>query len=459
MRLFGTSGIRGDAEKFFTNQFCFDIGSTFAKFLDNHKQVGPIAVGMDPRGSSPRILEAIEAGLAFAGREIVDQGATPVPALNWVLKVAPYAGSIMVSGSHISANLNGLKFFAFKEEILKKHEKELSEIYAKIKEKERYRKKELDIEEENRANEEYQEMLVRLADKPYPKWRLVIIDPGNGAQSDTMPQVLKRLELSVMEINATIQGEFIARDTETEGVLAELQKLVKKEKADLGIAYDYDGDRVIFIDENGEFIPGDYSGALIAKYTDTPVVVTPINTSQVVEDLGKPVIRTKVGSPYVVEVMKKNRATFGFEANGGGISAEIMMSRDGGSSTIKILNIMKKEGKTFGQLVKTLPKFSIFKTKVDCPWKLDRMILKEAEEKFKGIKVEKIDGLKIWIDKSTWILFRPSSNAPEFRVFAEAKSKEKASKLGQDGIKLVKTIRDRQSEFLSRSRIEPRKRK
>lgn len=438
--LFGTSGIRGDAKTLFTNQFCFDIGRTFAKFLDNHGQKGAIAVGMDPRGSSPRILEAIEAGLLFAEREVVDQGATPVPALNWVLKVAPYAGSIMVSGSHISANLNGLKFFAFKEEILKHHEKEINEIYDKMKNKVKFQKSKHAIEEENRANESYQEMLINLADEPYPKWKLVIVDPGNGTQSDTMPQVLSRLGLKVKEINATIQGEFIARDTETEGVLADLQKLVKKEKADMGIAYDYDGDRVIFIDEKGKFIPGDYTGALIAKYSDTSKVITPINTSQVVDHLGKPVIRTKVGSPYVVETMKKHKVSFGFEANGGGISAEIMMSRDGGSTTIKILNLLKKRKSKLSSLVGTLPRFHLHRVKVDCPQELNMVIIKEAKKKFKGVKIEEIDGLKIWVDESTWILFRPSTNAPEFRVFAETKDKKRAKELAEEGINLVKNI-------------------
>jgi len=439
MSLFGTSGIRGNAEDLFTNQFCFDIGRAFVNFLDNHDQPGPVAVGMDPRGSSPRILKALEQGLSFGGREIVDQGTVPVPALNWILKVTPYAGSIMVSGSHISANLNGLKFFALKEEILKKHEQEISRIYERIKDKEKFQKKEINIEEENRANEAYQERLTELADEPYPDWKLGMVDPGNGGQSDTMPQVLARLGLEILEINASIQGEFIARDTETEGVLANLQKLVKKEKADMGIAYDYDGDRVVFVDEKGEFIPGDYTGALIAKHGDTQQVITPINTSQVVEHLGKPVIRTRVGSPYVVEAMKKNKATFGFEANGGGISAEVMMSRDGGSTTIKVLNILKKHGGSLSSLINTLPRFHLYRVKVDCPRKLNKVIMKEAKKEFKGIKVEEIDGLKIWLSNNSWILFRPSSNAPEFRVFAEAEKKEEAKKIAEKGMNLVKS--------------------
>ncbi len=440
MSLFGTSGIRGDAEKLFTNQFCFDLGRTFALFLDKNNQLGSVAVGMDPRGSSPRILEALEQGLSFGGREIVDQGTVPVPALNWVLKVTPYAGSIMVTGSHISANLNGLKFFAFKEEILKEGEEEISKIYEKIKNEEKFKERKISLEEENRAHETYQEMLIGLANEPYPDWKLVVVDPGNGGQADTIPQVLKRLGVKASEINASIQGEFIARDTETEGVLANLQKLVKQRKADMGIAYDYDGDRVVFVDEKGGFVPGDYTGALIAKHGDTQQVVTPINTSQVVEHLGKPVIRTRVGSPYVVEAMKKNKATFGFEANGGGISAEIMMSRDGGSTTIKILNILKKHGGSLSSLINTLPRFHLYRVKVNCPRELNQVIMKEAEKEFKGIKAEEIDGLKIWLNKNTWILFRPSSNAPEFRVFAEAKEREEAENLAKRGMKFVEGI-------------------
>lgn len=440
MRLFGTSGIRGNAQKLFTNQFCFDIGRTFVRFLENHNQKGPIAVGMDPRGSSPRILEAVEAGLAFENIQIVDQGAIPVPAINWLLKVSPYAGSIMVTGSHIDADQNGLKFFAFEEEISKKDEKKITQIFQQIKGKKRYKKKKLTIEEENRANEAYREMLINLADEPYPKWKLIVVDPGNGGQSDIMPQVLARLGLKVKEINASIQGEFISRDTETEGVLTDLQKLVRKEKADMAIAYDYDGDRVIFIDDKGSFIPGDYSGTLIAMNSETTKVVTPINTSQVVECLKKPVIRTKVGSPYVVEAMKKNEASFGFEANGGGISAEIMMSRDGGSSTIKMLNILKNHGGKLSSLVNTLPQFYLYRLKVDCPRELNQSIIKKAKGEFGAKRVEEVDGLKIWLDETSWILFRPSSNASEFRVFVETKEKDKSKKLAEKGINFVKKI-------------------
>lgn len=396
-------------------------------------------VGMDPRKSSSRILIAIENGLNFAGREVLDEGILPVPALNWILKKKPHAGSIMITGSHIAGNLNGLKFFAFKDEILKIHEQEISELYFSLAGKNTISTVKPKVTKQNLSSFEYQKMLINLCGHDYPKLNKIVVDSGNGAQSEVMSKVLSEIGLPVIAINNNVKGDFIARDTETDGGLKELQNEVLKNKADIGIAYDFDGDRVVFIDELGNFIPGDYSGSLIAKYSDSSKIVTPINTSQVVDSIGKIIIRTKVGSPYVVQAMKESGASFGFEANGGGISEEIMMSRDGGSTTIKLLKIMKKKGKSLSELVNELPKYYLYRVKVDCPANYYQTILDEAKKHFISTKIEEVDGLKIWIDKD-WLLFRPSSNAPEFRVFAESKNQESSTALGQNGIKFVKDL-------------------
>lgn len=436
--LFGTSGIRGDAEKLFTSQFCFDLGRTFAKFLDSHKLNGVVAIGMDPRGSSPRIKDGFMSGLLYEGREIYDEGATPVPSMCYILQLDDFiVGAAMITGSHIKDYLNGIKFFAFDGEISVAHEKEIDKIYLEIKNKVKYRKPKHVQEIENRATEEYKKLLLDLASKTYPKW-IIVADPGDGAQSDVMPIVLKELGIDVIELNTTIQGEFFARDTENEPDFEGLKNKVRETNADFGIGWDSDGDRCIFVGKGGVFIPGDYTAAIVARESHGNSVVTPIATSQVVEHIGKKVIRTRVGSPYVIGAMKKNNSKFGFEANGGGVSAEIMYTRDGGSTTIKFLNILAKSKKTIEELISELPKFYLAKTKIDYPWELKDKILSGAKENFKGIKIDETDGLKIYMDDTTWMLFRSSQNAPEFRVFAESESKEKSEKLLEEGIKFVK---------------------
>ncbi len=437
--LFGTSGIRGDAEKLFTNQFCFDLGRTFAIFLTNHAIDGAVAIGMDPRSSSPRISSALQSGLIYEGREVYDEGATSVPSMNNILlESEKYAGSIMVSGSHIKPHLNGVKFFFNKDEILKEHEAEIEDIYNHTKESKVYNENLSDVHFETKAKDAYIEKLLSYASKPYPRWKAVV-DPGDGAQSDIMPIVLRLLGLQVIEMNATIQGEFFSRDTEVEKDFIDLKQKVVEEKADFGIGYDSDGDRCVFIDEAGWFIPGDFTGCILARELPGDTVVTPINTSQVVEKIGKKVIRTKVGSPHVVAKMKETGAGFGFEANGGGIFPQ-MYSRDGGRSTIEVLNILSNKGGKLSELISELPKFYIERDKVEYKWELKDRIMEVAQNKFKGNKTEELDGLKIWINEASWILFRSSANAPEFRVFAESDDPESAKKLLSDGIALVKEV-------------------
>ena len=436
--LFGTTGIRGPADTLFTDQFSFDIGRTFAIFLSDNNLNGAVAVGMDPRESSPRIKKAFVNGLNSEKRKVYDEGITCIPSMNYILQINnSLTGSSMISGSHIKEDLNGIKFFAFGEEILKEHEHIIENIYWDLKGKVGFTGKEPETVSESKAKDEYIKRLVSLA-RGYPQWRTVI-DTGNGSQTEIMPEVFRRTNLDVIGINTDLSQKFLAKDTEVPEDFKDLQERVVSETADFGVGFDSDGDRAVFVDENGSFIPGDYSCSLIARNSSSDVIVTPVNTSQVIDKIGKHVVRTKVGSSQVVQGMKETGSEFGFEANGGGIFLD-MMSRDGGRTAIEVLNIMAKSRKKLSELISELPSYYIFKEKVAYKWELKDRIMAEAKEEFKGVKVEEIDGLKIWLDDNTWILFRSSANAPEFRVFAESKDEKKAKKLLLDGISFVKNI-------------------
>jgi phosphomannomutase/phosphoglucomutase len=442
-KLFGTNGIRGDAQKLFTDEFCFDIGVSFGKFLLKENKKGEVAVGMDPRESSERIKSSLLQGFSTtASWKFLDEGIIPTPCLNYFLKKKGLAGGIMISGSHIKKELNGIKFFVNEEEITKVHEKEIERIYYQSKEEQQYLPQKINLKKEQEAWKTYFNLLFNLAKPPYPSWKIVV-DAGNGTQSLIIPKLLEKLRFTVVKINCNLGKGLVVRDMEVSDSFGEMAQIVKNEKATFGIALDSDGDRAAFFDEEGRSIPGEYSCSLIAQDSPTKIIVTPINSSSVVEHIGKKVIRTKVGVLYVVQAMKKFGAQYGFEANGGGISAEIFYGRDGGTTLIKMLNLLKRKNKALSKLFNNLPQFSIIKKKVDCPRKLNKIILKKAEESFKGIRIEKIDGLKIWVDKNSWILFRPSGNAPEFRVFSEAKTEKEARNLGNRGLKLVKRIIDK----------------
>ncbi|MBI1863704.1 hypothetical protein HYS03_00640 [Candidatus Woesebacteria bacterium] len=436
--LFATSGIRGDAESLLTNQFCFDVGRAFAIFLKNNNQKNKAAIGMDPRPSSSRIQKAVMSGLIKEGIEVTNEGITPIPSMNYILLAdKTFGGSIMITGSHIKSHLNGIKFFIFEEELLKKDELEIDKIYFDLKEKVSFEEKEIPQPQQNALNF-YKKHLMKLASVPYPNWK-VVVDTGNGAQTMVIPSLFRELGIEIIPVNNSLDQQILSRDTEDAKEFQSLMDKVKEVSADFGVAYDSDGDRTVFVNENGEYIPGDYSASLIAKEAQGDTIVTPISTSQVIDNIRKNVVRTKVGSPQVSAKMKEINAHFGFEANGGGIFKD-MLSRDGGRTSIEVLNILKAHNKKLSELIAELPKFYNYKDKVDYKWELKDKIINDARENFKGIKVEELDGLKIWIDEKTWILFRSSGNAPEFRVFAESNEDQKAKDLLKKGIDFVNQI-------------------
>jgi len=439
-KLFGTSGIRGDAEKLFTNEFCQKLGITFCQFLKKYSSNIFIAVAMDPRPSSQRIKD----NLILALRQhfnILDVGVIPTPTLSYFAKYKKLAGGVMITGSHIQDYLNGMKFFYNGEEILKSDELEIENIFNKLTDNELI----LNPNNTNTVTQSteaitiYSEMLKNLAAGQFSNLTIVI-DAGNGTQSQIMPEVLTDLGIKIIKTNCDINKSLLSRDLESPEAYIDIVNSMKSNSADLGILYDSDGDRSAFITSNDQIVPTDISGSLIAKYQQEEAFVTPINSSTVVEKIGKKAIRCRVGSPPVIEMMKKNGVHFGFESSGGTINGEIHYTRDAGITTIKILKIIRQTNKSLLQLMEEFPKYYTVKEKVECPSNLNEQIITKAKEKYRGKKIEDLDGVKIWIDSDSWILFRPSGNAPEFRVFSEALELEKAQQLSEEGLSLVRQV-------------------
>lgn len=295
------------------------------------------------------------------------------------------------------------------------------------------------VKYENTAKELYIEMLKKLANTPYPKWK-IITDTANGTQTQIIKDLLLDLKLDfICTGDCDIQSpEFIPRDTEAPGAFAELSRQVLLQKADLGFGFDIDGDRIIFIDNQGRYLPGDYSCTLIAQSEKYKNVVTPISTSSVIDSIGKTVYRTPVGATHVIAKMKDVGAAYGFEPNGGGISSEIFYGRDGGTTLIKMLNLLKKSKKSLAGLYDSLPRYYLFRDKIDCPFAKYDLIYSAVREKYS--QINNLDGIKVDLGHEEWILFRGSGNAPEFRVFVQSPDEKRAQKLGASGIDFVKSL-------------------
>lgn len=428
--LFGTSGIRGSAKTLFTKQFCLEVGVVFGKWLKTQNKTGYVAVAMDPRESSPFIKDYVCRGLASEGFEILDEGVIPTPALTYFVKQSQHvAGGVMVTGSHITADLNGVKLLVGAGEVSKLQEKEIEALFGQI----QAVGTNPIVKLENAARDLYIDLLTGMADLPYPNWKIVV-DTANGTQTEVIPLLAQRLGLSFDSDNDIQSDYFVPRDTEESNSVSEVSKKVLQTKSDLGVAFDVDGDRVVFVAANGEFVPGDYSCTLIAKNFSGPIITT-VTTADIIE-----AERTAVGSTQVVAKMQEVGSKFGFEPNGGGIFAANFYGRDGGATLIAMLNILKKTKLSLVDNLNTLPKFYLYKDKIKCPFDKYQTILDAVKTSFADKKIDSTDGLKVTLGVGEWILFRGSGNAPEFRVFVQSPDAKKSKVLGQKYLAWVEGI-------------------
>jgi phosphomannomutase/phosphoglucomutase len=246
-----------------------------------------------------------------------------------------------------------------------------------------------------------------------------------------------------LTLEAQPDGTFPWRNPEPlPEALTELTNLVKMTGADLGAAHDGDADRIVFVDENGQFINDEVLLAMMAKYMvehEKGPLVTPVSSSQRIADIAKEagveLYWTAVGSINVARKMMEVNAVFGGEGNGGLIFPKHQYCRDGAMACAKVLEILAG-GKKLSELAKSVPQYFNAKTKIPTKNTQTTMEIVENQASGLGRKLDTTDGVKIWYEDG-WVLIRPSGTEPIFRIFAEAKRQERAEKLMQEGVDLV----------------------
>jgi phosphomannomutase/phosphoglucomutase len=233
-----------------------------------------------------------------------------------------------------------------------------------------------------------------------------------------------------------------------------LIKEVSENGASFGVGLDGDADRAIFVDENGSYIWGDKSLSLVGKYitrkTKGGITVTPVTTSTCFEDVvhqnNGSIIYTKVGSPIVAGVMKQNHAVFGGEENGGLIFPAFQYCRDSAMSLATLLEILAREKRPLSELISEIPSYEMLKTKIVCPNEKKERIMNLLAEEMRNhhdiIDIDRTDGLKLYMTDG-WVLMRPSGTEPIFRVYVEAKEKNKAEQIATFYKHLVEALMQR----------------
>lgn len=450
-RLFGTNGIRGLVNVDLTSEMAVEVGCAVGTFFKR----GTVILGYDARTSGPMLARAVIAGLNATGCTVFLAGMAPTPALQFAVKNHKVDGGVIITASHNPPEYNGIKvLWNDGVEISHEQEVEIESIYFKRKARLAKWDKVGEIHDLPGVTDEYVKAIEKHIDIKLltKKHYHVVVDAANSVGALAAPRLLRELGCAVTTINANIDGTFPGRLPEPRPEnLADLALTVKSVGADLGVAFDGDADRSVFVDELGDIHWGDKTFALVEKYflkeNKGGKIVTPVSSSTLVKDIAEAydgeIVWTKVGSVTVSQTMKKTRAKLGGEENGGIFYGPHQAVRDGAMATALILDIMAKTGKRLSKLLAELPEYYIEKDKTECPEKLKEKVLEKLIRQLKKLNINTIDGVKIWFRDRSAILIRPSGTEPIYRLYAEAKTEEKASKLVKEyRLKLDKIVGD-----------------
>jgi phosphomannomutase/phosphoglucomutase len=443
-QFFGTNGIRGVFKEDFTLEFIHDMTLAIATYFKE----GPILIGYDGRDSRPIIAKTICSALNSCGLDCNNTGLVPTPCLEFAVKELGYSGGIMITASHNPPQYNGIKPVARDGvEISRDDELIIEDIYLKknwIKNPPRWG----NTGTEEKAIEVYVQGISSQINSEKIKSRKfkVALDLGNGAQAITAPIFCENLNCDIFLINEKIDGSFPGRGSEpTPQNLQTLSKTVQENNADLGIAFDGDGDRSIFCDNEGTILTGDKSALVLTKHIlskfPESLVVTCLNSGSTIENIANDskskVIRTKVGSVEVSRKMVPTNALIGFEENGGFMFGPHNQVRDGCMTLALMLDLLSSSDMALSKIVDDLPSSFTTKDKIKCSSEDAKKLIDSLKEEFPNS--DTTDGIKITTNPQNWVMIRPSGTEPIIRIYGEAETQEKLDMLMSEYLQKAKS--------------------
>lgn len=449
---FGTSGVRGLVADM-SDELCYAYTSAFLQTVAAKESL--IVIGHDLRPSSPRISAACAAAILDTGRNYIYAGALPTPALAYYASQIA-APALIVTGSHIPFDRNGIKFYSASGEISKVQEQKM--LGATVAIPAHIIKVELPLVD-NRAYTTYVNRYVEFFGPGILGGMRIALYEHSSVARDVLREILEALGAEVLSLGRS--DSFVPIDTEAvrpEDV-KQASEWAEEYAFDAIVTTDGDADRPLIGDENGQWLRGDIVGILCAQFLQAKHVVAPVSCNTALEHshLFQSTVRTRIGSPYVIagmEAAKKQSdgLVVGYEANGGfllggdivseGRKLLALPTRDAALPILTLLCDAQKRSCKLSELTQELPaRFTASDRLQQFPTELSHELLarlqadkKEAEKVLApdsdGItNTDLTDGLRQTFANGDIVHLRPSGNAPELRCYAEADSTISAQQL------------------------------
>jgi len=450
---FGTSGLRGLVENL-TNEVCFAYTKAF--LLSQDVNFTKVAIGHDLRPSSPQITQACISAIESQGLEVIYLGALPTPALAYYClnKLIP---GVVVTGSHIPFDRNGIKFYRADGEISKSDEESIIGSNVQI---EGYNLSTSSPVIDREAIELYQKRYTDFFGTHFLSGKTIAIYQHSSVARDFLGDLFQAMGAKTLLLGHS--NQFVPIDTEAvrDKDINQAKQWAKEYNFDMLVSTDGDADRPLILDENGEFIRGDILGILTAQYLQADYVATPVSSNTAVELSGSflSVTRTKIGSPFVVEAMRNiakadaTKLIVGYEANGGflqgstinksGKTLGALPTRDAILPMLSLMGLSNEREKPVSQLNEGLPtrfthsdrvqnfdpkkSSTLLKSLINKPKNLSHYLDADLGE---VIETDLTDGLRITFGNGDVVHLRSSGNAPELRIYSESSTVVSAERL------------------------------
>jgi len=439
-KYFGTDGVRGVANTELTPELAYKVGRFGGYVLTKGQSKPKILIGRDPRISGQMLENALTAGLLSIGAEVMRLGVISTPGVAFLTKAMGAEAGVMISASHNPVEDNGIKFFGPDGFKLTDDQENEIETLMDQEEDELPRPSGADIGQVNdyfEGGQKYIQYLKQTIDYDFEGLHIAL-DCAHGATSAIAPHLFADLEADISTIGASPDGLNINDGVGSTAPEA-LQDFVKEKGADIGLAFDGDGDRLIAVDENGEIVDGDQIMFICAKHmndkgrlrhnTVVSTVMSNIGFYKALESNGMKSDKTSVGDRYVMEEMRKGGYSLGGEQSGHIIFLDYNTTGDGLLSALKLVDVLKDTGKTLSELAGEMKKY---------PQVLKNVRVIDKNKVMTNPRVtQAIEVVEEEMGEHGRVLVRPSGTEPLVRVMVEAPTEEECEKYVEKVVSVV----------------------
>jgi phosphomannomutase/phosphoglucomutase len=432
--IFREYDIRGVAELDLTDEAVTTLGRGIGAYLQRHGCLR-ITLGRDCRLSSPRLRDHLAAGLCSTGLQIVDIGVCPSPLLYYSLHRLQPDGGVMITGSHNPSEYNGFKVALGKATI---YGQEIQEIWRII-QAGSFPQVEGRIEQAAIASDYLRELKQAFGVLPHPP--RVVLDAGNGTASDLAPELYRAMGCEVIPLYCTMDGTFPNHHPDPTVVknLQDLIRTVRDEGADVGIAFDGDGDRIGAVDDQGNIIWGDQLMILYGRdiLQDRPgaTIIADVKSSmnlyeQIAKHGGRGIM-WRTGHSLIKAKMKEEKAAFAGEMSGHMFFADRYYGYDDAVyAGARLLEIISKTRRSVSEMLADVPKmYATPEIRVDCADSVKFSVVKKIQDLFKrDHQTVTVDGLRV-VFEDGWGLIRASNTQPVLVLRFEARTPERLAEI------------------------------